>query len=291
MQQLGTFMDEIKRRVKRIQAEIREESKNTEDGGNQTKSPSGKRKFECEKCRDTEWIWTGWEAARPCECQAKKKHERRIKGAMIPEEFQDARLDTYVMETPTQIEMFDCISHYIEHFDSIKNTTHNSLGFIARYGEQRLRRDTDRRKRDNPMYNSFGLGKTHLQIGAAKELIDRGHPVLIVSDVVLMDELAQARAADDGSTEFNRILRQVIQYEVLVWDDIGKSNPSEFKRSMYFQIINERYKARRPIIFSSNEDTSTLAERIGEGARSRLMGMAKNYLLETAGPDYRAIGA
>ncbi|MFD1425484.1 ATP-binding protein [Kroppenstedtia sanguinis] len=273
-----------------IQAEIREE-KERKAGGSQPKTLSGKKpKFECEKCKDSEWIWTGWEAARPCECQARKKHERRIRAAMIPDEFQDARLDTYVMETPLQIEMFNCIAHYIEHFDEIQDTPQNSLGFIAKYGEQRLRRDTGR-KRDSSQYNSFGLGKTHLQVGAARELIDRGHPVLIVSDVVLMDELAQARAADDGSTEFNRLLNQVIQAKVLVWDDIGKSNPSEFKRSMYFQIINERYKARRPIIFSSNEDTSTLAERIGEGARSRLMGMAKNYLLETAGPDYRAIGA
>lgn len=140
------------------------------------------------------------------------------------------------------------------------------------------------------MYNSFGLGKTHLQIGAAKELINRGHPVLIVSDVMLMDELAQARAADDGSAEFNRILRQVIQYDVLVWDDIGKSNPSEFKRSMYFQIINERYKARRPILFSSNEDMETLADRIGDGALSRLFGMARGRIYRVEGPDYRLTG-
>lgn len=210
---------------------------------------------------------------------------------MIPDEFEEARLDNYIGDTPMRGDMLELICQYLDEFATIKETTQNSLGFVAKYGEQRLRRDTDRRKRDNPAFNSFGLGKTHLQVAAAKELINRGHPVLIVSDVMLMDELAQARAADDGGEEFNRILRQVIRYDVLVWDDIGKSNSSEFKRSMYFQIINERYKARRPIIFSSNEDMSTLAERIGEGARSRLLGMSKNYLLQTAGPDFRAMGA
>lgn len=270
--------------------EIRARAKKAAMSSTTANSHTLSNRYNCPKCKDTEWIWEGWEPAKPCSCQNHKKHQRRLNAAMIPDEFKDANMDTYVMKTDMQCRMFDMTCSYLDNFDVIHNTGENSFGFIAKYGEQKVRRDNNHRKRD-ANHNSFGLGKTHLQVAAAKELIDLGYQVMIVSDVMLMDELAQARTMDDGSETFNRKLGQAIQYPVLVWDDIGKSNPSEFKRSMYFQIINERYKARRPIIYSSNEDIETLPDRIGDAAVSRLLGMSKKYLLATAGPDYRAMGA
>ncbi|MFC4075241.1 DNA replication protein, partial [Salinithrix halophila] len=74
---------------------------------------------------------------------------------------------------------------------------------------------------------------------------------------------------------------------VLVWDDLGKSNPTQAKQKNYFQIVNERYKACRPILFSSNEDIESLSERIGGATWSRLVGMSGKYLLATVGADYR----
>jgi DNA replication protein DnaC len=278
MKPVGTFMDEIKRRVERIKAHTKTHGK---DGLN-------KVKFRCEKCKDTEWIWVGWEAARPCECQEQRKYERRMKGAMIPDEFKNANLDTYIQENPMQQEMFQLITDYLSNFDRIRHTPQNSLGFVAKYGESRMK-DKGAKKHD-PRYNSYGLGKTHLQVAAAKYLIEQGVGVLIVSDVAIMDELSNARMVEDGGEEYNRIMSRLIEVPVLVWDDLGKSNPTEAKRKNYFQIVNERYKACRPILFSSNEDFETLSERIGGATASRLMGMARDYLKETFGPDFRATG-
>jgi DNA replication protein DnaC len=59
------------------------------------------------------------------------------------------------------------------------------------------------------------------------------------------------------------------------------------KEGLYYQIINERYLHKRPIIFSSNEDAGTLSEKIGYAASSRLTGMCGDRLYQVEGNDYR----
>ncbi|MFC4077191.1 ATP-binding protein, partial [Salinithrix halophila] len=233
MQAVGTYMDEIKRRIQLIRQDQRGHSPDL-----------SKPRFKCEKCKDAEWIWTGWDAAKPCECQEQRKYERRMRGAMIPDELKEANLDTYIQETPIQQELFLMITNYLSDFDSIRYTQQNSLGFVAKYGESRMKEQGA--ARHDPRYNSYGLGKTHLQVAAAKELISRGIGVLIVSDVAIMDELSNARMVEDGGQEYNRLMARLIEAPVLVWDDLGKSNPTQAKQKNYFQIVNERYKACRP---------------------------------------------
>lgn len=237
------------------------------------------------------FILDGW-TARECECQIQRRLLARMKNAMIPEEFENAEFSTYRVTNSTQQGMLEAITAYLNDFDRIRNQQHNSFGFVAVFGEQRLReiKNPAQRAQMKALHNNFGLGKTHLQIAAAKELIRRGYAVLCISDVAFMDELSKARGYNDEGEATNRLLGAVIQAPVLVWDDIGKAKPSEYRLDMYYQIINERYKAKRPIIFSSNEDTETLAERIGDAAASRLFGMAKGRVYAVEGPDYRLVG-
>lgn len=135
-------------------------------------------------------------------------------------------------------------------------------------------------------HNSFGLGKTHLQVAIAKELIHQQIPVLILSDVTFMEDLAQARTAKDGSGDFRKMIHTAFHASVLIWDDLGKSHISDFNQRMYYRIINERYKAKRPILYSSNEDENTLEEKIGIAAASRLFESSR-WIVSVEGRDYR----
>lgn len=208
---------------------------------------------------------------------------------MIPDEFKEAQLDNYIVKTSVQKLMLSQIKSYLADFDSIHGQADNSLGFMAVVGEQKIReiKDHQRRADVKRQHNNFGLGKTHLQVAAGKELIDRGYTVLIVSDVTFMEDLSKARVVDDEGESINRLLTTAIKADLLVWDDIAKAKASDFRKDMYYQIINERYRARRPIVFSSNEDMETLTEKIGDAAASRLFGMAKGKLLAVEGQDYR----
>jgi len=163
-----------------------------------------------------------------------------------------------------------------------------NLGFIAVVGEQRLRElPAGERAEAKRQHNNFGVGKTHLQIALAKRLIKDGFNVLVVSDVTFMDELTQAKRMNDEGETLNRLLQSAIDADVLVWDDIGKAKWSEAKEALYYQIINERYRKQKPIVFNSNEDRGTLSEKIGYAAASRLIGQCGPYLLEVEGEDFR----
>lgn len=247
------------------------------------------------------------DVGRPCHCLESKSLKSRFKNALIPSEFENARFDNYVQESEAQKILYDATEDYLKHFPKIieEKLEHNSLGFIAVFGESRIRSMSGAdRYNAKAEHNNFGLGKTHLQMAAAKWIInrirlhdeispgqksrfDRGCRVLCVSDITFMDDLTHGRMAGDGGVTLNKLLDSAINADVLVWDDLGKAKWSESKEGLYYQIINERYLHQRPIIFSSNEDTGTLSEKIGYAASSRLLGMCGDRLYKVEGADYR----
>lgn len=225
-----------------------------------------------------------------CQCVKRARMENLFKDSMIPDEFKEAQFTNFRQDEPWQKNMYGWIVDYLKDFESIKNSKSNSFGFIASYGEQNIRNlptaaDKAQAKAD---HNSFGIGKTHLEVAAAKRLIKRAYGVLVVSDAILMDDLVQAKMLNDSGTRLRQLLNGTEQADVLIWDDIGKAKPSEAKENLYYQIVDSRYRARRPIIFSSNEDKVTLAERIGQATADRLIsGMAYGRVYEVEGPSQR----
>jgi len=259
---------------------------------------------ECPVCLDTEFIFyrdeRGYEFAKPCECRERKAWKRRFKQALIPDEFIHTNFENFKRSTQYQQDMYDATISYLNEFAVIKQEdgttkkilSDKNLGFIAVVGEQRFRElPAGERAEAKRQHNNFGVGKTHLQIALAKRLIKDGFNVFVVSDVTFMDELIQAKMMNDEGETLNRLLHSAIHADVLVWDDIGKAKWSEAKEALYYQIINERYRKQKPIVFNSNEDRGTLSEKIGYAAASRLLGQCGPYLLEVEGEDFRLKGA
>ena len=282
--------------------------------------PSEELTFECNECRDTgsllrrEWVededdgkLKRYDYWRPCTCQERIHLKNRFKNALIPEDFKNARLDNYEQHSSVQGELFQAIQEYLKSFPNIieNKLKENSIGFIAVVGETRIRSMSGADKyRTKEKHNNFGLGKTHLQMAAAKIILnrirvrdevapgqlselDRGCRVLCVSDVSFMDELTQAKMAQDGGETFRRLMDGAANADVLVWDDLGKAKWTEAREGMYYQIFNERNRNNRPILFSSNEDRATLSDKIGYAASSRLFGMCGDRLYAVEGADYR----
>lgn len=246
---------------------------------------------QCAHCGDLGYVLKdNWTAAE-CPCLDKKRLQARLKGALIPEEFGQATFRNFQVHNQVQKLMLNAAVQYVKDFSLLQQQSANSFGFIAKIGEQTIRSiSNDKMKwRMKTSHNGWGIGKTHLQVAMAKALIKQGFHVLIISDAAFLDELMMAKRYEDGKT-FTQLLETVIEAPILVWDDIGKANPTEAKKSAYFRIINERYRKQNPIVYSSNEDSSTLADRIGDAAASRLYGMSKNRVYQVEGPDYRVSG-
>src|SRR5690606_32078267 len=262
---LAEVMEDLQNKVKQKSKSI-ENSKQQDEHG----------EVDCPICKDMEFIIEkdekGNEIAVPCSCRERKAWKRRFKNALIPDEFTNASLENFEIHNDMQKAMYDMTVRYLQEFeitDSEKVVSKYNFGFVATIGEQRLKElPTAERAELKQKHNNFGIGKTHLQIALAKKLIKKGFNVLTVSDTTFMDELMQARKADDEGESFNSLLASAINADVLVWDDIGKVSWTEARERMYYTIINERYRRGLPIVFSSNEDRGSLAEKIGYAARS-----------------------
>ena len=187
---------------------------------------------ECSDCGDTGTIIESREIeyygkvikkdfGRPCHCVEKKSLKARFKNALIPDEFKNARFDNYEIYDNTTKTLFEATREYLKSFNEILETgdKHNSLGFIAVLGESRIRSmQGEARLEAKYKHNNFGLGKTHLQMAAAKWILnnikvrdeiapgqyskyERGCRVLCVSDITFMEDLTSARMLGDGGEE------------------------------------------------------------------------------------------
>ncbi|ADY20338.1 ATP-binding protein [Bacillus paranthracis] len=271
---------------------------------------SQKQSVECEKCNDRGYIFEKQpseffkgklvDVAIECECLERKSLMARFKNAMIPTEFENARFDNYIRETEVQKTLYNSMIEYLKIFNDIRESKMNSIGFIAEVGESKLKAlPPGERNAMRKEYNSYGLGKTHLQIAAAKyalnhfKVVDkhtgrlRGIRVLCVQDVNIIAEIQSAAFLNDNKKRLNELLHDLCTCDILVWDDLAKSRHSEFKEDMYYKIINDRYSRNLPIWYTSNEDLDTLEDKIGFAAADRLFGMSKDYLYQVKGLSFR----
>jgi len=248
-----------------------------------TKTYQEEQATECSLCNDTEFIILDNNTVGYCECRKQKELQRRIKSSTIDPANMKVAFENYRI-MPHNKKMYECVTEYAKNFDEIKGTQNNSLGFLAVVGEATIKA-ANMRERQQLMaeHNNFGLGKTHLQTALALDLIHCGYTVLMVNDA---DVIAELRAAQFEG-EINNKIANMADVDLLIWDDLGKSKYTDWVQTQVYQIINQRYRSGLPIVFSSNEDSETLAEKVGGAAVSRLYSMCRGRWIESEGPDYR----
>ena len=92
-----------------------------------------------------------------------------------------------------------------------------------------------------------GRGKTHFAAAVGHQLVQAGHSVLFTPAYRLVDELLRAKR----DLLFERELRRLDTYEVLILDDIGYVQQSRDEMEVLFTLLAERYE-RRSVIITSN---------------------------------------
>ena len=250
---------------------------------------------DCEECQDMGFIMfkeNGYEFARECSCQEVIKQRIRYKNATIPDEYENYTFKNFEKREDVHDLMLTKIVEYMKTFpeERTEKVKGPSFGFIATFGEQRIKNIASPAERNQvkKQHNNYGIGKSHLTISAAKYLIKNGYRVVVVSDPVYIADLMNAKFIDDKKETYNNILASVTRYaDIVVWDDLGKLAWTQAREDLYYLIFNELYKQGKPVIFSSNEDPETLADKIGQAAWSRLQGMCNGYLYPVEGIDQR----
>lgn len=131
-------------------------------------------------------------------------------------------------------------------------------------------------------YGTCGLGKTHLLASICNALRERGISSLFVVTPVFFSAFYD-RMEHSENDEW-QIVKQAMHTPFLVIDDLDKASPKPFRQDIFFQIIDSRIMAKRPIGISTN-NMEGLAAYVGDAAYSRLMdGCTPIYV---SGRDYR----
>jgi DNA replication protein DnaC len=127
----------------------------------------------------------------------------------------------------------------------------------------------------------FGCGKTHLAAAVANFAVSLGVPSLFLTVPDLLDTLRFAFSEADGS--FEERFEQIRNIGLLVMDDFGTHNATEWAQEKLFQIINYRYINRLPTVVTTNIPMQDFESRI----RSRLQDPELVAKVSITAPDYR----
>ena len=132
------------------------------------------------------------------------------------------------------------------------------------------------------LLGSYGTGKTHLAAAIANFVISLGLPTLFLTVPDLLDWLRATFEKGEDETYAERF-DEIRNVRFLVLDDLGTQNATPWAREKLYQIINHRYTLSLPTVITTNQDLSTMDERIA----SRLQDRALVTKIQISAPDYR----
>lgn len=117
-----------------------------------------------------------------------------------------------------------CLTRYAQHFADMRE---NNVGLM--------------------LYGGLGCGKTFLAACTANALIDAGYRVMMTGLTALEGKLK----AGFGE-ERERTLQRVRGCDLLILDDVGVERGTEYMVEQVYLIVNERYKAGKPLMITTN---------------------------------------
>lgn len=126
-----------------------------------------------------------------------------------------------------------------------------------------------------------GLGKTHLSIAIANELLKKGEDVFYISAPTLFARIEKERFTENA----DETLSSAVSAGLLIIDDLGAEMKSNMTVSSLYRILNERLQNGRPTIINSNLSVPEISSVYDERIASRIFGNFDAYMF--LGQDIR----
>ena len=222
----------------------------------------------CPKCGGTGFIIVeraNVSGAQPCECRALGRASRLEEKAQIPALYRNASFENFNITSPDLRPTVMAVKKFADEFP---NESRPGLLLI---GEP-------------------GTGKTHLAVAALRRIVEKGFECLFSDYQNLLDRIRSGYDAASNSAD-KEAYRDALESEVLLLDDLGAHRVTDWVEDTVTSLITYRCNHRKPLIATSNlpdpdagstvmqktpigtEYRRTLADHIGERARSRLFEM------------------
>lgn len=167
------------------------------------------------------------EKAQKAEKEKREKYEKRQKIAFERERSQRFGF-TFETDDRRNADASDKLQKYCENFAEHKKI---GAGFVIHS-------------------NQNGGGKTFLACAVANELINKGYSILVTDFLTLRDKLFEPAAFSFASRA--EVLNRLCAYDLIVLDDLGAEQSSEFMLEVEYRVIDTLTDALVPIILTTN---------------------------------------
>lgn len=243
----------------------------------------------CKKCHTPRFFISDdrtWATRTACECQhtarlreqekeklrrATSEYERKRSLSLLGERYANARFSNATI-TEHNREAFEKVKHYVDNYQTVYKSN------IGLY-----------------FYGDNSSGKTYITACICNELMWRKCSCIYTNLASILNEI---RSSYDGKGDECEILYRLREYQFAFIDDLGKEfigreyrpDSAKWAEEKLFEVINERYNAQKPTIFSSNYSIEELYTVLGlDKAIVERIDEMSTRVIKIEGDDFRSI--
>jgi len=166
--------------------------------------------------------------------------------------------------------------------DPVKNTSFYDSALVT----LRAAKEFTRRYMNNPhtdgllLTGQVGSGKTFLACCIANALLAQGKILLFIAVPDLLDQIkATYDAKNENNVTESELLDTAREVPLLILDDLGAHNYTNWTRNKIFSIINHRLNYLLPTLITTNINLEDLEQFLGDRTTSRIFQMCRPYRL------------